>query len=212
MDKIAIFGAGGFGREVASLIKRINKICHKWDFIGFFDDSNTAKDNEYGEILGNINSLNKTDFPLSVAIAVGNPKSLRSIKERIINPLISFPNIIAPEAHILDPENFQIGEGNIVCSFSSLSCNVSLGNFNIINNRVSFGHDAKIGNFNVFMTACRVSGSTKINEENLFGVGSIILPGIRIGKHTTISPGSVIMRNTKDDSLYIGNPAKLMKF
>ena len=39
MKDIAIFGAGGFGREVACLIKRINKQQpNTWNFIGFFDD------------------------------------------------------------------------------------------------------------------------------------------------------------------------------
>lgn len=36
MKDIAIYGAGGFGREVASLIKRINRIENQWNFVGFF--------------------------------------------------------------------------------------------------------------------------------------------------------------------------------
>lgn len=43
MKDIAIFGAGGFGREVACLIKRINKIKPQWNFIGFFDDNEELK-------------------------------------------------------------------------------------------------------------------------------------------------------------------------
>ena len=39
MKDIAIFGAGGFGREVACLIKRINEKEPTWRFIGFFDDN-----------------------------------------------------------------------------------------------------------------------------------------------------------------------------
>lgn len=40
MKDIAIYGAGGFGREVACLIERINKARETpiWNFIGFFDD------------------------------------------------------------------------------------------------------------------------------------------------------------------------------
>ena len=33
MKDIAIYGAGGFGREVASLIKRINRIENQWNFV-----------------------------------------------------------------------------------------------------------------------------------------------------------------------------------
>lgn len=42
MKDIAIFGAGGFGREVACLIRSINECIdvdeERWNFIGFFDD------------------------------------------------------------------------------------------------------------------------------------------------------------------------------
>ena len=38
MKDIAIFGVGGFGREVLALIKDINKVTPTYNFIGFFDD------------------------------------------------------------------------------------------------------------------------------------------------------------------------------
>ncbi len=45
MKKIAIYGAGGFGREVAFLIDDINKVNLQYEFIGYFDDGK-----EKGEI------------------------------------------------------------------------------------------------------------------------------------------------------------------
>ena len=58
MKDIAIYGAGGFGREMASLLKRINSIEKQWNFVGFFDDVKEHKPkgafNEYGQILGSI--------------------------------------------------------------------------------------------------------------------------------------------------------------
>jgi hypothetical protein len=39
MRKIAIIGAGGFGREVKMLIDQINHIEKKYEFIGFYDDN-----------------------------------------------------------------------------------------------------------------------------------------------------------------------------
>lgn len=211
MKEIAIFGAGGFGREVASLIKRINEKCPTWKFVGFFDDCPSASDNEYGKVLGNMESLNNLNREMAVVIAVAKPVSIKSIHSRLNNPLLYFPNIIAPEAYFLDPGNYSLGKGNIISSFTSLSCNVKIGDFNVINNRVSFGHDANIGDYNVFMTAGRISGNVSIGEGNLFGVGSIVLPGIKIGNNTTVSPGSVIIRPTKDNNVYIGNPAKIFK-
>ena len=216
MNPIVIVGAGGFGREVASLLKRINKKSPTWEFLGFYDDDEQGKPrgshNEYGEILGTVDDLNRTEQPVAAILAIGFPRPLKAVKERLNNPLITFPNIIAPEASILDEENYQMGEGNILSSFASLSCNVRLGNFNIINNRASFGHDVQIGDFNVFMTACRISGGSIIGEQNLFGVASIAIPGTKVGTGVTISPGSVVMRKPKDNATYVGNPAKQLKF
>ena len=73
MKDIAIFGAGGFGREVACLIKRINEKEPTWNFIGFFDDNAELKGtrNEYGEVLGGTKELNEYEGNLSIAIGVG---------------------------------------------------------------------------------------------------------------------------------------------
>lgn len=38
MKDIAIYGAGGFGREVACLLNAINANDAIWNLIGFFDD------------------------------------------------------------------------------------------------------------------------------------------------------------------------------
>lgn len=216
MKDIVIIGAGGFGREVASLLKRINKVDPTWHLHGFYDDDQESKPkgsrNEYGEILGTIDDLNRTNILMHVIIAIGSPKMLKKIRERLDNPLIVFPNIIAPEASILDSDNYEIGEGNIISSFASISCHVKMGSFNVLNNRVSFGHDAQIGDYNVFMTASRISGSTNIQSGNLFGVASIVIPGVHVGEGVVLSPGSVLVRKPKDHSTYIGNPAKLFNF
>ena len=51
MKDIVIFGAGGFGREVACLLNRINKQTSTWNLIGFIDDvKNVSDENKYGKV------------------------------------------------------------------------------------------------------------------------------------------------------------------
>ena len=38
MKDIAIYGAGGFGREVACILEKINEVEPKWHLVGFYDD------------------------------------------------------------------------------------------------------------------------------------------------------------------------------
>lgn len=63
---IAIFGAGGFGREVACLLRKINAVEPTWNFVGFYDDGlEKGSRVDYGEILGGIADLNVVDRPLA---------------------------------------------------------------------------------------------------------------------------------------------------
>lgn len=213
MKKIAIYGAGGFGREVACLIRKINEQSPEWEIIGFFDDG-IAKGsiNEYGEILGGINEVNNFPEDLAIVIAIASPKIVEKIVENITSSNIYFPNIISPDVIYLDEKNMSIGKGNIICIGCSLSCNVHLGDFNILNGFISIGHDTVIYDYNAFMPDVKISGEIKIGNRNFFGVGSIVLQQLNIGNDTVIGANSLILRKTKDGMTYIGNPAKIINY
>lgn len=211
MKDIVVYGAGGLGREVAALIKKINQEESKWNFLGFIDDSleKVGKTNEYGSVLGGIDFLNNYQTPLSVVVSVGSPEILKGIVEKISNlQHIDFPNIIAPSASFLDESNVRMGKGNIICSNCFISCNVTLGDFNILNGCIPIGHDATLGNYNVIMPSCNISGGDIIGDCNFFGVQSVVLQYLKIGNNTRIGANSVVMKNTEDGYLYFGNPAR----
>jgi sugar O-acyltransferase (sialic acid O-acetyltransferase NeuD family) len=215
MKDLAIYGAGGFGREVACLVNEINQAAPEplWKIIGFFDDGKLiGEKNEYGSILGGINELNNFESPLSVVLTIGNSATLESLVKKIVNPGISFPNIIAPDIRYLDINNMKMGKGNIFFSKCSLSCNVHIGDFNIFNSCIAVGHDVTIGSYNLMMPGTRISGEVNVGNLNFFGIYSVVLQQNSIGDNTVIGAGSVIMRNTKDNTTYVGNPAKKLHF
>lgn len=209
MQDIAIYGAGGFGREVACLIHAINKVEHQWNLIGFFDDNTLLRgtSNSYGAILGGIETLNSWSKSLAIVMAIGNPKILASVVNKINNANIDFPNIIAPDVLLFDKDDFTLVQGNLIGFRCVISCNVQLGNFNLFNTDVFIGHDTLIKDFNVFNPSVRISGEVKIGNNNFFGVSSVVLQQKKIGNHTTIGANSVILRSTTDHCTYIGNPA-----
>jgi len=212
MKDIAIYGFGGFGREVATVLMKINELSPTWNLVGFFDDGvPIVTSNKYGRVLGNIEALNTYSTELHLVIAIGNPSNIRKIVECITNPLILFPNIFAPNLIIFDIETLKIGKGNLIFWGCRLSCDVVMGDFNLLNGAVSLGHDVKVGNYNVMSPSTRLSGDCEVGNENFFGVHSVVLQGVKIGSKTRIGVMSVVMRNTKDDNLYFGNPAKKIK-
>ena len=214
MKDIAIYGAGGFGREIFCLLRRINEeVEPTWNIVGFFDDGVPAgESNEYGKILGNIDTLNGWERPLSVVFAIGSPKIVNLLYDKIVNPNIDFPNICAPDLLCLDKENVRMGMGNVFCSRCLVSCNVAIGNFNTFNGYITIGHEATIGDFNSVMPAVKISGGVKIGNRNFLGVNSVVLQYKEIGNDTTIGASSVVLRNTKDGFTYVGNPAKKIEY
>lgn len=210
MKQIAIYGAGGFGREIACLLNKINEIEDTWELIGFFDDGVEVgtQISHFGKVLGGIKELNAYPEQLSIAITIGNPKTIAAIVSKITNPNIDFPNIIAPSVYFSDLETFKIGKGNIIQKHCSFSCDVTIGDFNVMDGADVFGHDDVIGSYNVFMPSMRISGEVTIGNNNFFGVGSIILQQIKVGDDIRLGAGSVLMRKPKPGFLYMGNPAK----
>ncbi len=213
--RIAVYGAGGLGREVAGGIEKINKFGkERWNFIGFFDDNKQVGSSvsHYGEVLGGMEDLNSVSEPLALAIAIGDPRTRYNIQSRITNPNIYYPNLIAPSFKILDPSTFKIGQGNIIQEGCSATCDVTVGNFNVLNGSNVLGHDVVVGDFNVLMPAVRLSGAVRVGCCNLFGVDSVVLQKIHVGDNVTLGAGSVLMTKPKDGQTYIGVPAKKFEF
>lgn len=211
MKDIAIYGAGGFGREMACAIHRFNSKKATWNFVGFFDDGiEKGAHNKYGKVLGGLQDLNRWNGPIDILIAIGTSLIRKSVYEKINNDLVHFPNFFS-DFRCADTDNYFLGKGNIILG-TFFSCNVRGKDFNVFNGGVVLGHDVEIGSYNTFMPGTRVSGDVKIEDENFFGVGSIILQGLHIGNRVRVGAGSVLMRKTKDDNLYIGNPAKIFKY
>lgn len=212
--RIAIYGAGGFGKEVACLITRINAQQQQWELIGFFDDGKPAGSpvSRYGKVLGGMETLLQVDEPLAVAIAISDNKAVRRLRKTITNPNVTFPNLIDPTLFMVDPVTVVMGEGNIIQNDCMISCDVSLGDFNLINDHVVVGHDNRIGSFNGIMPGAHLSGGVTVGNNNMLGVACVVLQGITIGDGVTLGANSVLMTQPRNNKTYLGVPARRFNF
>lgn len=211
MKDVVIYGSGGYGREIACLLNRINSQKPEWNLLGFIDDvMSVGSNNEYGTVLGGLGFLNEFKDDICVIMAIGQPQAIKKVTDLITNPHVSFPNIFAPDVIVLDPHNYHIGKGNVFCTGCLISCNSIIGDFNTFNDFVSIGHDTTIGNYNAFMTASRISGGVSIGDCNFLGVNSCVLQGVRIGNNTTLAAGSALLRRARDGYTYLGVPASAL--
>lgn len=67
-------------------------------------------------------------------------------------------------------------------------------------------HDASTKNMLGYTVINRVS----IGNNVFIGAGSIVLPGIKIGDNVVIGAGSVVSRSIPDNSVAVGNPARVV--
>ena len=209
MKKIAIYGAGGFGREIRILIDQINAISKEYDLIGFFDDKKKKFDVIDGlPVLGGVTELNLLPVT-NIVIAIGNPEVKKKIVQRISNKNLFFPNLFHPNTNISDMYN-EYGKGIVICSGTFVSLNVTIGDFVSVNVNCTIGHDSQIGNFTSLMPAVSVSGNVSVGEEVFIGVGSLTNNDIAIHDNVTIGAGSVVLKSINYPCIVMGNPAREM--
>lgn len=112
MRKLVIVGVGGFGREIAWLVERINAMEPTWELLGFIDDNSE----KHGTIVNGYPVLGGCDWVLEhkdevfAVCAVGTAKTRRRIVERLHG--VRFATLVDPKVQM--SQRVEMGEGCII--------------------------------------------------------------------------------------------------
>lgn len=214
MKDIAIFGVGGFGREVLTLIQDINKVEPTWNVIGFFDDGYEVGYESHGlKVLGGAKELCEWKTPLAVTIAIGTPRIKRAILKTIgDNEVIEYPTLMHPTVIIGDKDYVKIGKGCIFCAYTVITCDIEVGDFVILNLACTLGHDTIVKDHCAFMPTCNISGECVIEDGVYCGTGVKIINQTSIGAETIVGAGAVVVKPLPAKCTAVGAPAKAIKF
>ena len=213
MKDIAIFGIGGFGREVLALIQDINRVEPQWNIVGFFDDGYEKGLMINGfPTLGKVEDLNKWETDIAIAISIGSPIVKKKILDNIHNPKVSYPTLVHPSVWIGDRNYVEIGKGGIFCAGVLITTNIVIKDFVILNLQCTVGHDTVINDYAAFMPSVNISGEVNIGEGVYVGTGAKIINQLEIGDYTIVGAGAVVSKTLPAHCTAVGVPAKPIKF
>lgn len=213
MQDIVIVGAGGFGKEVAWLIERINAVEKKWNILGFLDDNDAVQDCcvlSY-KVLGRLDDAIKYE-QASFVCAIGSSKIRKKVITRLKSKSknIKFATLIDPSVIMSNTNRF--GEGCIICANCVFTVEIVLGDFVTINVGTIVGHSAILGNFVTLCPSVNMSGDTIIGDCVEIGTGTQVINSMRIGENTIVGAGAVVVKDLPSGCTAVGCPAKPIKF
>jgi sugar O-acyltransferase (sialic acid O-acetyltransferase NeuD family) len=207
LKDLAIYGAGGFGRETALLIQQINARSRKWSIRGFYDDGlKKGQVVDKLKVLGGFQDVQSYKKRMNLVIAVADPGTRKSIAAKVDNPRIDFPSIVHPQC-ITGAASNTWGRGCILTAGVILTTGIELDDFVIINLSSTVGHDVKMAKFVTIMPGCNISGNVRIGEGTMMGTGSQVLQNLSIGSSCKVGAGAVVTNSFDDNKTIVGIPA-----
>jgi len=209
-----IYCAGGFGREVMDVARRMNADSGEGnEGTIFIDDS----------MMDGINFYDTQSFQFSSALALygqaalnnrivianGEPSNRRLIFNRIQGYKLTLGQVIDPT--VIVSNTALLAEGVIIAPFASVASNAQVATNVAINTKAIIGHDVFIGDHSVISSLVNLGGAATIGQETYIGMGAQIKEGVKIGDNVIIGMGSVVYNDIPDGVIALGNPARPMR-
>jgi sugar O-acyltransferase (sialic acid O-acetyltransferase NeuD family) len=210
--ELLIFGAGGFGREVASWAGRARWEDRGFTVAAFIDDAAAAPELNGSPVLTLTQAAER--FPDAVVLAtVGNPKTRELLIAKAAEAgLAPTPPVIHPNVEY-DREYVEIAEGVVICAGSILTVQISVKAHTQINLSCTVGHDTVIGVHSTLSPGVHISGNVTIEPYAFIGTGAVTVNGfpgkpIVIGEGSVVGAGAVVTKNVPAGVTVTGVPAR----
>jgi sugar O-acyltransferase (sialic acid O-acetyltransferase NeuD family) len=208
---IAIYGAGGFGREVAWLAQSSAPIGAPNPVACFIDDDPALE----GKILNGIPVLSLVKShqryqSAGIVSGIGVPTARQATMERAMALGFHFISLIHPRTEM--SQWIEIGPGSVVCAGNILTTNIVLGQHVHINLDCTIGHDVCMADYVTLAPGVHVSGFVHIGKRAYIGTGAVIINGTRdapleIGDDAIVGAGACVTRSIPAAETWGGVPA-----
>lgn len=206
-----IYGAGGFGREVAPLLYSTmsGQVAPE---VVFIDDAIQGMVNGF-KCYSFEQFTTRDGYCKKVTIAISDYRVRALLARKCIDAGLHVSSIISSKSEILS--NVKLGRGSIIFPFVTLTSDIEIGEHFHAYMYSYVAHDCRIGNFVTFAPGVHCNGNVQIEDYAYVGTGAIIRQGqpgnpIVIGAGAVVGMGAVVTRNVPPNTIVVGNPAKVM--
>lgn len=205
--KLYIFGAGGFGREVAWLAEQYLSSTVELVFL-------VDSERYLGPAINGIPVQLLKDAEPSpdsrFTVALGDVAQRRKMVDACLGRGLRPAQLIHPRAEISRWVIF--GEGVTVCAGTTITVNVELRRHVQVNLGCTIGHDVVIGEFTTLSPGVHVSGYVQIGRDVFIGTGATIINGqlgrpLVIGDGAIVAAGACVTRAVEPGAMVAGVPA-----
>ena len=217
MEKIVIglYGAGGFGKEVMSLLpsilpKLFPGTNHDEIRLCFIDDDLSLSSILDKEVISLTKFLESNQYELYYGITIADPTTRKLIASKLKNTSAKPIKLIFDNSLILS--HSHIGTGAIIMPGTTISTSVNIGSFSHINFNSYIAHDCRIGDFVTISPHVTCCGNTDVKDGAFIGAGSVIKQGTigqprYVGLNSKLGMGSNLLTDLPDNKTFAGNPA-----
>jgi len=119
---------------------------------------------------------------------------------------VEFASFVSPHSYISN--SASIGRNVFIFEHNVIQNDVSIGDNTILWSGNHVGHQTIVGPHNFVSSHVVISGYCTLESNCYLGVNSTIIDHINISKATLIGAASLITRDTEEQSVYVGSPAK----
>ena len=212
-QRLVVFGAGGFAREVRWLAEEITRHGKTaYDFRGYVisDTAELTEHDSRDELLGEAAWLDEQRDAWDVlAVGIGAGKARVDVGAMLterygadVLPALVHPTVIA------DWESCTVAHGVLLCAGVIATVNVTWKPFALTNLACTIGHEATLGTGCVLNPTVNISGGVEIGAGALVGTGAQVLQYKSVGAEATVGAGSVVTKDVPAHTVVVGAPAK----
>lgn len=199
---LILVGAGGFAKEVAWTVARMNAAGPIFEVLGICDDSPERREGEwYGlPLLGPLESAAARLAAAGVCplfhCAIGDNLRRKEVSARAQRAGWEPASVVDPSA--LVAPGAELGAGCYVGVGCVVSADVRIGEGALLNFQVTVGHDAVLGPYVQACPGVRISGWCVIGEGALLGSNAVIVQKRKMGAWSVLGAGTVAFRDVPE--------------